>query len=225
MLSRALKLTSTSLLASLMLGALLLGVVSYLSFVEYIGEPKVLVFVENKKDLEVIRNMEGIKSIEFISSEEVWGAFRKNFPELSKRVWKVLGNPMPDVVEVEIVNPDILKKAGFRIEVVGKLSAARKYLPWVSATLLLCALFTTFLAVRLSVLRDKKELEVVRTMGGSWTFAVLPYAIQGILIGAIGAGLCALASFALSLKHYLYFLGPILGFVGGALASWSKEER
>lgn len=141
-------------------------------------------------------------------------------------------NPLPDSVEIMMDDayavPSIVKKLQaisgieeviYAGKVAEKLTRISNFVSELSLVLLIIAVLASgivlFNTVKLSVFAREEEIKVMLLVGASPTYIALPYVIQGLLLGMLGA----LMSFGLLTVAYLGALGrlremmPFLPFV------------
>jgi len=141
-------------------------------------------------------------------------------------------NPLPDSVEIMMDDayavPSIVKKLQaisgieeviYAGKVAEKLTRISNFVSELSLVLLIIAVLASgivlFNTVKLAVFAREEEIKVMLLVGASPTYIALPYVIQGLLLGMLGA----LMSFGLLTAAYLGALGrlremmPFLPFV------------
>lgn len=194
----------------------------------------------------------GVEKAVYFSTEKALERFRVEFGE--DPVVLLGENPLPASFQVWLTpayrSPDraesILEKIR-RLQSVDEVSYHGKFFRlieeygrtvlWVDFGLMLIVVLATLSLVnntmRLTLLAQRKSIQVMRLVGATRTFIRMPYLFQGVFQGAMGGALSALISFcliqAVKWKFNLrlqgipfFFWGPVaagafLGFFGSLL--------
>ena len=156
----------------------------------------------------------GVASVEYLSADRALSRFRTDFPELNDVVTTLGANPFPASLEVRLATGAAMAQAADRVadSVKGRAGVAdvrydRRWLDRVrvivtggrlaglavAAVLMLGAAFTVAAVVRLSLDARAAELDIMRLVGAPATFLRGPFIVEGLLLGAIGAGMALLA--------------------------------
>lgn len=198
-----------------------------------------------------ITGLEGVSAAAFISKEQALARFRDAFGDDPMLVLDE--NPLPMSIEVQIdaaqrTNAQIERLAtrisgisgidevaykGGLVEIINRWS---RYIYLIDAVLfflvLASALFLVSNTLRLTIMAQKKAINIMQLVGAERGFIRRPYLIQGIFQGAIGGGIASVVvwvAFSLvSLRLPALFELPFWLLVtpmalGALLAFWGSE--
>lgn len=186
---------------------------------------------ELKQLEEQARAAPSVNQVRYVTREQAWERFRKNFPELEDVLKNLDANPFPASLEVT------LEKGAFMSEdIVGLIDRVR-LMPgvedvqfnrdWVKrmqslsrlaraigfflgSVLILASFFIISNVVRLNVLARKNEIEILRLVGATNTFIRLPFLLEGVTLGFLGSALSLLLLYLL-IRLFPIYLGQSLG--------------
>lgn len=154
---------------------------------------------------------EEVDRIEFVSAEEAWESFKAEVFEGEEDILsETFGddNPLKDSASYEVYLKDISKQkelatyieglSGVR-EVRGSEAAAsslsnfNKLVGYISAAIIIILLAVSVFLINTTITMGinvrKDEIAVMRLVGATDGFICLPFVIEGIIIGAFGAGI------------------------------------
>jgi cell division transport system permease protein len=200
------------------LGATLLLVVNSQYLVSNMeSEVEIIVFL--KTDLErqdslalqnKIEKIPGFHSLEFIPKEEGLAMLEDRFGKDTDLV-KALGgiNPLPDAYRVKATGSDKVSFIVAEIEQFSEVESVRygkelvdkllAFTTWVRNVglaviigMLLAGLFLITTTIRLTVFTRKKEINIMKYVGAANWFIRIPFFLEGMLIGLLGALLAGL---------------------------------
>lgn len=204
----------TVAIALLILGAALLVVLNTNSVATHL-ESQVEISVIVKKDLPReqveelgtrLRNLAGVKEVDFVSKEQALEKIKENFSDRRGVLEAIKGqNPLPDVYRVKMQKPEQVKPAAREIEtmygvdkvkygqgVVEKLFAITNWVRVAGSVLIgllsLASVFLIYTTIRLTVFARRKEINIMKYLGATNWFIKLPFVLEGLVIGLIGAG-------------------------------------
>ncbi|GAW29299.1 MULTISPECIES: permease-like cell division protein FtsX [Carboxydocella] len=204
----------TVAIALLILGAALLVVLNTNSVATHL-ESQVEISVIVKKDLPReqveelgtrLRNLAGVKEVDFVSKEQALEKIKENFSDRRGVLEAIKGqNPLPDVYRVKMQKPEQVKPAAQEIEtmfgvdkvkygqgVVEKLFAITNWVRVAGSVLIgllsLASVFLIYTTIRLTVFARRKEINIMKYLGATNWFIKLPFVLEGLVIGLIGAG-------------------------------------
>lgn len=188
---------------------------------------------------ERIKASPSVVQVTYVSRQQAWERFQKNFPELQEILKNLGTNPFPPSFEAtlqkgsvqsdeilgfieEIKNVTGVEDVQFNRDWVRKMQSlsrlARAVGFFLGGILILASFFIISNVIRLNVFARKAEIEILRLVGATNTFIRLPFLIEGVTLGILGSllslGLLFLLvkSFPLYLGHSLGALQEIVGF-------------
>ncbi len=154
-----------------------------------------------------IEKLSQVASVTAVSKEEAWANLVKELgvSNLKDATQQLEGNPLVDELKVKATKPEAVPilaqqlsafqgvdKVQYVDEAVKQVSQLNRGLSWVSLgitsllTMTAVAVITT--TIRLIVMARHREIEVMQLVGATTTWIYLPFILQGILFGAVGAG-------------------------------------
>lgn len=191
-----------------------------------------------------IRQMEGVKEITFETKEEALEKYKEQLGSNKNLLEGLEGenNPLPSSYIVKVEEPNTIGDIADRIAVLDGVEEVRygkdivdKLLKLtnvirVVGTVLVCILafisiFIISNTIKLTVLARKKEISIMKFIGATDGFIRLPFIIEGLVLGLMGA---ALASGILAaVYNYFYSLmgknfGSFFVLVSGSLAPFKQ---
>jgi cell division transport system permease protein len=163
-----------------------------------------------------IKQVDGVKSIEFVSKNQAYESQKKKFPEM----YELLGsNPLPDTFRITPNDPDDASKIAAALaptgadggtvtadDAIAKIASGRdntaKILTATRIVKLSMALLMTLLVIasvllisntiRLSLFSRRREVEVMKLVGATDGFIRLPFVIEAIVLGGLGGVMAVL---------------------------------
>ena len=180
---------------------------------------------------EKLKNSSLIKNVQYISSEQALEKFRKNFPELQGIVENLEANPFPSSFEAILKEESIpsektlafiqdmsqmkgIEDVQFnkewidKIQSLGTLTRAVGF--FMGGILSLASFFIISNVIKLNVFARETEIEIMRLVGASNTFIRIPFLLEGMTLGIVGAFLSLLLLFFL-ISFFPIYLGTSLG--------------
>ncbi len=185
-----------------------LGIVAFLS--ENVKEEAVPTLLEQ------VRGMEGVKQVEYISAEQAWDDFKEamGFEEqLGGDLVSELDrdNPLAGSASFQIYVYDAAGQKAFveqlstmpqfrnirySEETADVLSDVSRVFTVGGAVLILLLVFISVLlisnTIKLSVFVRRNEIEIMKYIGAMDSFVKIPFVVEGVMIGLMGAVLPAL---------------------------------
>lgn len=165
-----------------------------------------------------IRQMDGVKSVNWIPKEKAWAKFSQENPDLVAGI----DNSFPDAYKVmlsdlkkgdsvaqsisalSIVDPE--RGVNYMKEEQKNVTELVTALKWVGLTigglLLLTSAVLIFNAIRLTVVSRRIEVRIMQLVGASYATVYVPFLIEGLLQGVVGG---ALAGVLLKYSYLLLF--------------------
>jgi cell division transport system permease protein len=172
-----------------------------------------------------IEQIEGVKSVSYVSKKEAYERFKEELQEKSDLLEAIETNPFPASFEVsllpeyrtgkkasviasEISTVKGVEEAEYGKEWTSRLDEAVRILFSVGATvgvlIAISCLFLVFNTIRLTVFARKEEIEIMSLVGATDGFIRRPFLLVGIFYGLVGGGLATALLYgvheALSLK-------------------------
>ncbi len=170
---------------------------------------------------------EEVRRVVFISKQEAlkkWLATVED--ERLKQIVSERNNPLPRSLEIKLVDPAYaskvvdyfnqeevkryVSKVRYNRLVVEKIinysRAVRKVGIILSAVFVLIAIYVVLNTLRLAVYARRDEIEIMKLVGASPNYIVMPFVIEGVLFGVLGA----ILAFGLALLGARYAVGAVL---------------
>jgi cell division transport system permease protein len=213
---------------------------------------------------EIVR-MPGVRTVKLVTREEAWQAYIRDYPE-KKDLEGIRDNPLPDKLEIQTRNPsattllcrrlrqqvafpdiDAVREGGAVLERLIAIARLVRSAGLTCAGLLLIATVAVIAnAIRITVFARRREIRIMQLVGATHGFIRLPFVIEGMFEGVIGAlfacgllvlGYRAFVQVAFRTAPFLrefhvaidlpYFFGALalLGLLIGALGSVISIRR
>lgn len=149
-----------------------------------------------------------VEKVTYISAEEAWGNFQKEMYGEDKSLQDTFGedNPLKDSASFEVYLSDVsnqesivrfiekidgVRKVNGSSTVANGLSNFNMLVAYVSATIIILLLFVSvFListAVAMGIRMRKDEISIMQYIGATDAFVRIPFLVEGVLIGIVGA--------------------------------------
>ena len=154
-----------------------------------------------------ITKLPGVTRVNFVGREEALTRFKLRLGE-QQGLLAELGenNPLPNAFEVKVDRPDRVKPVALAIaqlkgvetarygqEVVEQLFGLTRMVRIFGVVLIvflgLAALFIIVNTIRLTVFARRREINIMKYVGATDWFIRWPFIIEGVLLGALGAGI------------------------------------
>ena len=199
---------TTMVLALLMLGfvvLLTLNVDRSLSQLE--SQVEVAAFLDDDADTEAIltaiQTLSGVREATVIRKDAVLAEMQRDYPYVREAA-ELAGNPFPDTLRVRVARvadtravagavekldgvESVEYGAGY-VERAAKVLDAVRIAGYVLVGLLLTGtLFNILNAVRVAMYARRSEINVMRLLGATRGFIRMPYLIEGLVLGLVGA--------------------------------------
>ena len=185
-----------------------LGIIAFLS--ENVSEESVPALVEQ------IRGMEGVKDVTYVSADEAWQSFKESMgfdDQLGEDTIAQLDqdNPLANSASLEIylyeaadqndfvaqlqTMPQI-RSIRYAAETADVLANLSSMITWGGMALILLLVFIAILlisnTIKLSVFVRRTEIGIMKYIGAKDSFVKIPFVVEGMIIGVLGAVLPAI---------------------------------
>lgn len=155
-----------------------------------------------------IAAMPEVAAVETVSKEAAWAGLIKELgiSEINGATKQLEGNPLVDELKVKAKSPAGVPVLAARLsqlpgvdevifvdEAVKRVAQLNQGLKWISLvvitllTLTAIAVITT--TIRLIVMARRREIEVMQLVGATTSWIYLPFILQGIVFGVVGAAI------------------------------------
>jgi cell division transport system permease protein len=156
----------------------------------------------------VVKKLPQVTQVKTISKEEAWASLVKEMgiSDIAGATEQLDGNPLVDELKVKARHskdvPSLAKQlkqvAGidevqYMDEVLKRMQQLSQGLSWVSLTittfLTLTAVAVITTTIRLIVMTRRREIEIMQLVGATKSWIYLPFILQGIAFGIVGAAI------------------------------------
>lgn len=146
-----------------------------------------------------------VESVDYVSKDEALKRLREWYGEESSVLENIPGNPLPASLEIGLKLPEAVKEVASRIKMpevvdevrygeeqtVEKLFAVTRGIRWAGIIfgILLCfdSLVLISNTIRLAIFARRKEVSIMKLVGATNWFVRLPFMLEGIIQGVLGA--------------------------------------
>jgi cell division transport system permease protein len=154
----------------------------------------------------IVTALPGVASINMVSKEAAWDNLmhEMNLSDIQGVTEQLDGNPLVDELKVKAQNSEIVPVLAKKLqtlqgvdqvqyvdEAVQRIAQLNQGLNWVSlgmtTVLSLTAIAVVTTTIRLIVMARRREIEVMQLVGATATWIYLPFILQGLLLGTVGA--------------------------------------
>jgi cell division transport system permease protein len=179
-----------------------------------------------------------VTSVEFIDQQRAWQIFQDEFKDAPDLVKNTDPSALPESFVVKLSDPkrfdavssavssmpgvDVVQNEDdFLKKLFGVMNAVRNGVIIGCGVLIVAAGVLIGVAVQVAAVSRRRETGIMRLVGASSLYIQLPFLLEGVLAGVIGA-LFGFGGVALA-KHFLVDsrLKPVLPVLGGRLIGWS----
>lgn len=193
-----------------------------------------------------IRAIDGVSEVTFVTKAEALSKFRERLGDQAAMLEALdEQNPLPNAFEIKVDKPEFVKPTAEAVEkmtgvetvkygseIVDQLFQMTRMLRILGLVLLGFLVFATLFiisnTIRLTVFARRKEIGIMKYVGATNAFIRLPFLLEGMILGLIGASISAVAlyyAYAALLYEvhqvlaflYLVPLNPFLFIIGGIL--------
>ncbi|MCF7935259.1 MAG: ABC transporter permease [Synergistales bacterium] len=151
-----------------------------------------------------VSGFSGVVSVRTVVPEQAMMELQKRLDENAEALTILEENPLPPSVEVKVERAAMVEGIARRLlavpEVVDvvysgsladKLSRLSEFATRLSASILIIAIAASalvlFNTIRIAIYSRREEISVMLLVGATTTFVALPYVLQGMLLGTLGA--------------------------------------
>jgi cell division transport system permease protein len=154
----------------------------------------------------LVQAMPEVTSVTSIPKEEAWGELVKalGLSDIQGASEQLNGNPLVDQMTVKAKNSETVPVLATKLkqvqgveevkyvdEAVKRLAQLNQGLNWVglgiTTMLTLTAIAVINTTIRLIVMARRREIEVMQLVGATDTWIYLPFVLQGLILGGVGA--------------------------------------
>lgn len=173
-----------------------------------------------------IRACKTVEQVTFISAEEAWEIFKEKMYSEGDEIGDTFGeeNPLQDSASYEVYLSDVsnqenivhmikkmegVRKVNSSDAVASGLSSFNTLITYVSAAiiilLLMVSVFLISTAVAMGIRVRRDEISIMQYIGATDSFIKIPFVIEGMVIGMVGA--------AIPLVIHWFLYGRLVSFV------------
>jgi len=185
------------------------------------------------------RQLPGVVRVELITRDQALQRLQQEVG-LQKDLTTVIGeNPLVDVLHLQIASPDQVQSVAtvvkgwqavdsvrYGSEAAQRLSQLKQVVSWLGLALLgllaVAAVLIVTTTVGLVVTSRQREIEVMQLVGASPIWVYLPFILEGLILGGVGAS-CAYGLLTLTgnfLREQLQAQLPFVTLVDAAPSPW-----
>jgi cell division transport system permease protein len=175
----------------------------------------------------LLNQMPYVDNVHFESKQEAWEKFQKIFHNQKALVDNVSPDALPESFRVKLTDPQRFEVVAARLagqsgidnirdnrQVLKRLFAITNVFRWgmllVAGIMLVASAALIGNTVRLAVFNRRKEIGIMRLVGATNWHIRLPFLIEGLIEGLLGAGAAVLGLFIMKVA----FIDPLRGKVG-----------
>lgn len=150
-----------------------------------------------------------VEEVFFENREEAFARFLDQFEDTPAITANVTEEQMPESFRVKLVDPERyeviaqyftgvpgVEEVVDQQELLDPVFRVFEYATWTAMALavvmVVAAMLLVFTTIRLAAVSRRRELEIMRYVGASWTMLALPFLLEGIVAVTIGAALAVL---------------------------------
>lgn len=156
----------------------------------------------------LLRQLPNVTDIKTISKEQAWAALVQDMgiSDIDGVTEQLEGNPLVDELKVKAKKPEDVPHLAQELaqlpgvdgvqymdEVLQRLQQLNQGLGWVSFTitsvLSLTAMAVITTTIRLIVMARRREIEIMQLVGATHSWIYLPFILQGMVFGVVGAAI------------------------------------
>ena len=162
---------------------------------------------QNERIADELNGNQQVERIEFVSQDEQYELFKVLFADRPEYVEHVSAGDLPPSYRVEPkdVDADVIRRLGDRFEsqpgvrevafaeetvrdLLRVSSVTQSVIFGVAAVLSLAAALLIFNTIRMAIFARRREIEVMKLVGATNWFIRIPFMLEGLVQGLVGAG-------------------------------------
>lgn len=210
------------------------------AMVSQIGtENAVVVYLQDGTDEQTAKDLgakllalENIKSVEFLSSEDALNNWKEVLSEYPDLLEGIESDFLPPSYTISVIDLEKLDETVYQLEKLEEISSIRQMaeladkligirnavsaaLYAIVAVLFIVSMFIIVNTVKLAMFSRRKEISIMKYVGGTDWFIRLPFIVEGFFIGFIAAALSYFAQWyiydyaIIQLVESVNFISPI----------------
>jgi cell division transport system permease protein len=181
---------------------------------------------ENSQIQKKISLFPQVKKLNFLSKEEALDFFKKNFPDQKSALESLQDNPLPASIDIQIKEeyrtPEEIKKFVSQLKKISGITGIEYGEAWlegysnflnliksvgsgVGIVIILATIFIISNTIKLTLFARKEEIAIMRVVGATDFFIKIPFYLEGLFQGMIGA-LVAIALLYFSSQLFIKWL-------------------
>lgn len=161
-----------------------------------------------EKVMPLVTQLPNVTDVKKISKEQAWASLVQELglSDIEGATEQLEGNPLVDELKVKARNSHDIPKLAKQLaeipgvdevqymdEILQRMQQLNKGLSWVSFTitsvLSLTAVAVIMTTIRLIVMARRREIEIMQLVGATTAWIYLPFILQGIAFGVVGAAI------------------------------------
>jgi cell division transport system permease protein len=173
---------------------------------------EVMVYLQPNVQVETLRstvvNLPGVATVEVIPKEQAWARLLSDLgvADVTKVTQGIEGNPLVDELKVKVQTSAEVPKLAQQLtqiqgvddvqyleEALQHLTQLHQGMNWIglsiTAVLTLSAIAVITTTIRLIIVARQREIEVMQLVGATTAWIYLPFILQGITFGLVGAAI------------------------------------
>jgi len=154
----------------------------------------------------VVQAIPGVAGVQARSKEEAWADLIADLgiSDIQEATAQLNGNPLVDELRVKVAHPsqvpalaeqlrqvEGINNVQYADEAVKQIANLNRGLGWISlvvtSVLTLTAIAVITTTIRLIVMARRQEIEIMQIVGATTRWIYLPFLLQGVIFGAVGA--------------------------------------
>ena len=173
-----------------------------------------------EKILPLVMKLPEVTQVKKIAKEQAWASLVKELgiSDIAGATEQLEGNPLVDELKVKARNTSVVPRLSQKLaqvpgvdnvqymdEVLQRMQQLNQGLSWMSLTittlLSLTAVAVITTTIRLIVMARRREIEIMQLVGATTSWIYLPFILQGITFGVVGAAIAWIL--ITSIEHFL----------------------
>jgi len=191
-----------------------------------------------------IENWPDVMAVEILTKEEAWEDLTTDLgiSDIDAATEQLSGNPLVDELKVKAQSPEQVPELAQKLrqlqgieevlfvdEAVQRIADLNEGLNWVSvlvtSVLSLTAIAVITTTIRLIVMARRREIEVMQLVGATSTWIYLPFILQGITFGIVGAAIAwgLIVGIQLSVQRFLAQQPEFIQYLASGLGGRAQD--